>query len=61
MVDKIEFELLQSQVKTLQKRINYLEFEIKNNYKKKKKKKKENERFRQRKNYKIIKLFLKII
>lgn len=60
MVDKIEFELLQSQVKTLQKRINYLEFEIKNNYKKKKKKK-ENERFRQRKNYKIIKLFLKII
>lgn len=58
MVDKIEFELLQSQVKTLQKRINYLEFEIKNNYKKKKK---ENERFRQRKNYKIIKLFLKII
>ena len=40
MVDKIEFELLQSQVKTLQKRINYLEFEIKNNYKKKKKKKK---------------------
>lgn len=60
MVNKIEFELLQSQVKTLQKRINYLEFEIKNNYKKKKKKK-ENERFRQRKNYKIIKLFLKII
>lgn len=60
MVDKIEFELLQSQVKTLQKRINYLEFEIKNNYKKKKKKK-ENERLRQRKNYKIIKLFLKII
>lgn len=40
MVNKIEFELLQSQVKTLQKRINYLEFEIKNNYKKKKKKKK---------------------
>lgn len=38
MVDKIEFELLQSQVEALQKRINYLEFEIKNNYKKKKKK-----------------------